>query len=112
MLSKLGAAMGERWKSGAGGGQASGGDDTRFRWKKREGRARKKDEVGPGRNAPRTYGRQTKGAHSQTSKERQPVVALHWFAQPCTSYEAMLIQFSVGDVTFCAMAGWLKFTRV
>lgn len=45
------------------------------------------------------------------SKERQPAVAEHWFAQPGTSYRAMLIQFSVKEVAFCAMAAWLLVTR-
>lgn len=39
-------------------------------------------------------------SHSQMSKER------HWFMQPGASYDAMLIQFSVKDVAFCAMAAW------
>lgn len=51
------------------------------------------------------------GYHSQTSKERQPTVLVHWFAQPGTSYRAMLIQFIVNEVAFCAMAAWLPATR-
>lgn len=50
--------------------------------------------------------------HSQMSKERQPTVLEHWVAQADASYEAMLIQFNVDDVAFCAMAAWLLATRL
>lgn len=50
--------------------------------------------------------------HSQMSKERQPAVLEHWLAQADASYEAMLIQFNVDDVAFCAMAAWLLATRL
>lgn len=49
--------------------------------------------------------------HSQTSKERQPAVIVHWFAHPGTSYEFILIQFSVNELAFWAIAAWLLVTR-
>lgn len=77
-----------------------------------EGDAEWKAQGGPQRHGDYSTKRQTKiKSQSQMSKDRQPAVAVHWFAQPCASYRPILIQFSVKDVAFCAMAAWLLATK-